>query len=90
MIAAVGAKCVLITDRAGTGDAATDEPPAPEDRHVADTCVVPALPEPFEAIVTLTPLQLLTYHLALQRKTNPDSFRLDDSRFAMAMGKVKL
>ena len=45
---------------------------------------VPEVPEPFSALSCLVPLQLFTYHLALARGTNPDSFRVDDPRFARA------
>ena len=45
---------------------------------------VPEVSEPFSALSCLVPLQLLTYHLALARGTNPDSFRVDDPRFARA------
>jgi glucosamine--fructose-6-phosphate aminotransferase (isomerizing) len=45
---------------------------------------VPEVPEPFSALSCLVPLQLFVYHLALARGTNPDSFRVDDPRFARA------
>jgi glucosamine--fructose-6-phosphate aminotransferase (isomerizing) len=45
---------------------------------------VPEVPEPFSALSCLVPLQLFAYHLALARGTNPDSFRVDDQRFARA------
>jgi len=45
---------------------------------------VPEVPEPFSALSCLVPLQLFAYHLALARGTNPDSFRVDDPRFAKA------
>ena len=45
---------------------------------------VPEVPEPFSALSCLVPLQLFAYHLALARGTNPDSFRVDDPRFARA------
>jgi glutamine---fructose-6-phosphate transaminase (isomerizing) len=51
---------------------------------------VPAVPEPFTALVCLVPLQLFTYHLALQRGTNPDGFRLEVSRFARIRDLVPL
>ena len=80
MITVIGAKLVLVTDDV----AALDQ------SGTTDTCVVPAVREPFESLTCLMPLQLFTYHLALQRGTNPDSFRLDDPRFAAAMARVKL
>jgi glucosamine--fructose-6-phosphate aminotransferase (isomerizing) len=53
-----------------------------EGRRAALT--VPEVPEPFSALSCLVPLQLFAYHLALARGTNPDSFRVDDPRFARA------
>ncbi len=45
---------------------------------------VPDVPEPLSALTCLVPLQLFSYHLALARGTNPDSFRAEDPRFARA------
>ena len=80
MIKAIGAKHVLVTDTAA----------AIEEHGTSDTCVVPTVQAPFESLTSLLPLQLFTYHLALQRGTNPDSFRLDDPRFAAAMASINL
>lgn len=52
--------------------------------------VVPEIAEPFSALTTLVPLQLLAYWFALARGTNPDRFRLDDERFARAYALTKL
>jgi glucosamine--fructose-6-phosphate aminotransferase (isomerizing) len=51
---------------------------------------VPAVPEPFTALTCLLPLQLLAYHQALLRGTNPDGFRLEDPRFASAFKRIQL
>ncbi len=51
---------------------------------------VPSVPEPFTAISCLVPLQLFAYHLALTAGTHPDTFRLDDPRFARAFQKASL
>ncbi len=56
----------------------------------ASVITVPAVPEPFTALTCLLPLQLLSYHLALLRGTNPDSFRLEDPRFASAFKRIQL
>jgi glucosamine--fructose-6-phosphate aminotransferase (isomerizing) len=61
------------------GDGTTEDQPG-----AAGVVRVPAVPEPFSALGCLVPLQLFTYHLALARGTNPDSFRGDDPRFARA------
>jgi len=58
------------------GDDATEPRP--------NAVTVPEVPEPFSALSCLVPLQLFAYHLALARGTNPDSFRIDDPRFASA------
>jgi glucosamine--fructose-6-phosphate aminotransferase (isomerizing) len=52
--------------------------------------VVPSIREPFSALTTLVPAQLLAYWLSLARGTNPDRFRLDDERFARAYALTKL
>jgi glutamine---fructose-6-phosphate transaminase (isomerizing) len=51
---------------------------------------VPAVPEPFTSVSCLIPLQLFAYHLALAAGTHPDTFRLDDPRFARAFQKASL
>ncbi|HEX5850490.1 MAG TPA: SIS domain-containing protein [Rubrobacter sp.] len=51
---------------------------------------VPEVSEPFSALACLVPLQLFTYHLALARGTNPDTFRVDDPRFARADVSARL
>jgi len=56
----------------------------------AGWCTVPAVPEPFSPLTCLVPLQLLTYHLALIRGTNPDVFRMDDPRFARIRQQIPL
>jgi glutamine---fructose-6-phosphate transaminase (isomerizing) len=51
---------------------------------------VPSVPEPFTAITCLVPLQLYSYHLAQVAGTHPDTFRLQDPRFARAFQKASL
>ena len=41
------------------------------------TITLPPIPELLTPILAVIPLQLFTYHLALQRGTNPDSMRSD-------------
>lgn len=72
LAAEVGAPVVVVGD--GSGD-------APEG---VTRLSVPSAPEPFSALTCLVPLQLFSYHLALARGTNPDSFRAEDPRFAKA------
>ena len=76
----IGAKLIVVDD--GTA-------PVP-DAGVTARWTVPAVPEPFTALTCAVPLQLFSYHLALARGTNPDSFRLDDPRFLRAYRRVTL
>ncbi len=71
LAAGVGSAVLVVDD--GAGD-------APDGSRLS----VPSVPEPFAALTCLVPLQLFTYHLALARGTNPDSFRAEDPRFAKA------
>lgn len=48
------------------------------------------LKEEYTPLQCLLPLQLLTYYLAIAKGTNPDSFRLNDPRFARAEKYMKL
>jgi glucosamine--fructose-6-phosphate aminotransferase (isomerizing) len=73
LVEEVGAPYVIVGDEKGGG-----RPGA------AGVVRVPEVPEPFSALSCLVPLQLLSYHLALARGTNPDTFRVDDPRFARA------
>src|SRR5215216_3557672 len=70
LVEEVGATYLIV------GDETTETRPA--------AVAVPEVPEPFSTLTCLVPLQLFTYHLALARGTNPDSFRVDDPRFARA------
>jgi glucosamine--fructose-6-phosphate aminotransferase (isomerizing) len=80
MVREVGAPYVVVSD--GT--------PRALEQGATGWWVVPAVPEPFTALTCLVPLQLLAYHLALARGTNPDRFRLEDPRFARAHKLVQL
>ena len=68
----------------------SDGSPASLRADAAGWIVVPEIAEPFSALTTLVPLQLLAYWFALARGTNPDRFRLDDERFARAYALTKL
>ena len=68
----VGGSCLVV------GDSTVDVPEG------VDLLSVPEVPEPFNPLTCLVPLQLFAYHLALARGTNPDAFRTDDPRFARA------
>jgi glutamine---fructose-6-phosphate transaminase (isomerizing) len=50
-----------------------------------ETIVIPKVSEEvYSPLSCVVPLQLFSYHLALAKGTNPDSFRLEDPRFAQA------
>jgi glutamine---fructose-6-phosphate transaminase (isomerizing) len=76
----IGARFVVVDDGTAT---------IPADGSAARWSV-PSVPEPFAALTCAVPLQLFSYHLALTRGTNPDSFRLEDPRFARAYRRVTL
>jgi glucosamine--fructose-6-phosphate aminotransferase (isomerizing) len=73
LAAEIGGTCLLVGDGTTRSSAQT-----------AGVLDVPEVPEPFSALTCLLPLQLFSYHLALARGTNPDSFRAEDPRFARA------
>jgi glucosamine--fructose-6-phosphate aminotransferase (isomerizing) len=76
----IGAPYLVVSD--GTAEQVTG--------NAIDSIDVPSVPEPFTAMTCLVPLQLFAYHLALTAGTHPDTFRLDDPRFARAFQKASL
>ena len=76
----LGAPALVVSD--GSADALRAK--------AAGWWTVPAVPEPFTALTCLVPLQLLTYHFALRRGTNPDRFRRDDPRFDRIFARLQL
>jgi glutamine---fructose-6-phosphate transaminase (isomerizing) len=76
----IGAPYLVVSD--GTAEQVTG--------NAIDSIDVPSVPEPFTALTCLVPLQLFAYHLALTAGTHPDTFRLDDPRFARAFQKASL
>lgn len=51
---------------------------------------LPAVPEPLSPLLTLVPVQLLAYYLAIAKGTNPDTFRRDDPRYLTAFSSLSL
>jgi glutamine---fructose-6-phosphate transaminase (isomerizing) len=51
---------------------------------------LPRLPEVLSPLLTVVPVQMLAYHMAVVRGINPDVFRRDDPRYAAALGLLKL
>jgi glucosamine 6-phosphate synthetase-like amidotransferase/phosphosugar isomerase protein len=74
MVERIGAKAAIF----GANSSAQDS------QSLGNHVVLPSLPPPFDSVLAIVGLQLLTYHIALQRHTNPDSFRLDDVRYLEA------
>ena len=59
-------------------------------RLCAHTVTPPALPELLSPILAVVPLQLFTYHLALQRGTNPDTMRTHEAAHGRARATLTL
>jgi glucosamine--fructose-6-phosphate aminotransferase (isomerizing) len=51
---------------------------------------LPPLPEVISPLLTVVPVQMLAYQMAVVRGINPDRFRRDDPRYADALGLLKL
>jgi glucosamine--fructose-6-phosphate aminotransferase (isomerizing) len=80
LIQELGASCLIVGDES----AETISPAA------AENIVVPHVPETLSPLTCVVPLQLLAYHLARARGTNPDSFRADDPGFVKVQQIVQL
>jgi glucosamine--fructose-6-phosphate aminotransferase (isomerizing) len=51
---------------------------------------LPEVPELLSPLLTVVPIQILAYHLAVLRGIDPDRFRRDDPTYAAAFGLLKL
>jgi glucosamine--fructose-6-phosphate aminotransferase (isomerizing) len=56
----------------------------------AETIALPPVPELLSPILAVVPLQLFTYHLALQRGVNPDTMRADQPAHGRARASLSL
>src|SRR5947207_3046262 len=56
----------------------------------AETIAIPPVNELLSPILTVVPLQLLTYHLALIRGVNPDTMRADEPAHGRALAQLAL
>jgi len=56
----------------------------------ADMFALPTVPELLSPLLTVVPVQILAYHMAVVRGINPDMFRRDDRHYAEALGLIKL
>jgi glucosamine--fructose-6-phosphate aminotransferase (isomerizing) len=51
---------------------------------------LPEVPELLSPLLSVVPVQLLAYHMAVAKGINPDVFRRDEARYATAFGLLKL
>jgi glucosamine--fructose-6-phosphate aminotransferase (isomerizing) len=51
---------------------------------------LPTVTEMISPLLSVVPVQMLAYEMAMVRGINPDLFRRDDPRYAAALGKLKL
>jgi glucosamine--fructose-6-phosphate aminotransferase (isomerizing) len=60
--------------------------------HVSPLAVfeLPVVPELLSPLLTVVPVQLLAYQMAVVRGINPDRFRRDDPTYAAALGLITL
>lgn len=77
VLAAIGANVWLIGSPVGGVDSAR-------------VFTLPELPEPLSPLLTVVPVQMLAYEMAVVRGIHPDLFRRDDPRYAAAYGLLKL
>ncbi|MDI3342009.1 MAG: SIS domain-containing protein [Sphaerobacter sp.] len=61
-------------------------PTAPE----ATVFTLPTVPELISPLLTVVPMQMLAYQMAVVKGVNPDTFRRDDPTYAAAFGLLKL
>jgi glucosamine--fructose-6-phosphate aminotransferase (isomerizing) len=65
-----------------------------DDREIAalaaETIAIPEVVELLSPILTVVPLQLFTYHLALRRGVNPDTMRADQPAHGRARARISL
>jgi glucosamine--fructose-6-phosphate aminotransferase (isomerizing) len=64
-------------------------PSANQDIAAEDVLIVPECGEWLSAFVHLVPLQLLTYYLAVERRTNPDTGRMEQHGHSKASKHYK-
>lgn len=50
---------------------------------------IPSLPEPLSLLLTVVPMQMLAYCLAVEQGTHPDTFRRDDPEYARAFAMMQ-
>jgi glucosamine 6-phosphate synthetase-like amidotransferase/phosphosugar isomerase protein len=48
------------------------------------------VPELLSPLLAVVPVQILAYHMAVLKRIDPDRFRRDDPRYAVAFALLKL
>src|SRR4051812_69660 len=86
------ARCVDVARVASAIGAAVVALVAEDDREIgalaAETIALPEVPELLSPITAIVPLQLLTYHLAVQAGANPDTVRAEQPAHGRARAAV--
>jgi len=86
------ARCLDVARVASGIGAAVVALVAEDDREIgalaAETIALPEVPELLSPIATVVPLQLLTYHLAVQAGANPDTLRAEQPAHGRARAAV--
>jgi glutamine---fructose-6-phosphate transaminase (isomerizing) len=63
---------------------------APDGLAAARVFALPEVPEVLSPLLTVAPVQMLAYEMAVARGIHPDLFRRDDPRYAGAYAQLKL
>jgi glutamine---fructose-6-phosphate transaminase (isomerizing) len=86
------ARCLDVARVASSIGAAVVALVAEDDREIgalaAETIALPEVPELLSPIAAVVPLQLLTYHLAMQAGANPDTLRAEQPAHGRARAAV--
>ena len=86
------ARCLDVARVASAIGAAVVALVAEDDREIgalaAETIALPEVPELLSPIAAIVPLQLLTYHLAVQAGANPDTVRAEQPAHGRARAAV--
>lgn len=60
-----------------------------DDLDAVGQFALPEVAEPLSPLLTVVPMQMLAYCLAVERGTHPDTFRRDDPAYARAFGSMQ-
>jgi glucosamine--fructose-6-phosphate aminotransferase (isomerizing) len=56
----------------------------------ATTFAIPVMPEMLSPLLTVVPMQMLAYQMAVLKEINPDTFRRDNETYKAAFGRLTL